>query len=118
MSQNFQFEDALQVVSDRFSEPVPDAKGLRMKFWSSESIGGASRINGMVITRGPLGDYNAWADMGLDDWAWDRVEPCFRKSENAIAHPESKWRSHESEPDPVNKILLGIIINYRPCWDN
>ncbi len=55
MSQNFQFENALQVVSDRFSEPVPNANSLRMKFWSSESIGGASRINGMVMTRGPPG---------------------------------------------------------------
>jgi choline dehydrogenase-like flavoprotein len=97
MSQNFLFGDTLQVVSDRFSEPVPNANNLRMKFWTSESIGGASRINGMVMTRGPPGDYNAWAEMGLEDWAWDRVEPYFRKSENAIAHPNSEWRGHDGK---------------------
>ncbi|KAK7710335.1 hypothetical protein SLS64_005920 [Diaporthe eres] len=74
LSQNFHFGDKLQVVSDRFSEPSPEANGDKFQLWTAESLGGASRINAMVMTRGPPADYNAWAqDMSLDDWAWERA---------------------------------------------
>ncbi|KAF3762951.1 alcohol oxidase [Cryphonectria parasitica EP155] len=95
VSQNFLFGDKFQVVSDHFSEPAPQANGLKMKLWTAEGLGGASRINGMVMTRGAPGDYNAWAqEMGLDDWSWEHVEPFFQKSENAVAHPASSARGH------------------------
>ncbi|KAI7779322.1 choline dehydrogenase [Diaporthe eres] len=96
LSQNFHFGDKLQVVSDRFSEPSPEANGDKFQLWTAEGLGGASRINGMVMTRGPPADYNAWAqDMSLDDWAWERVEPFFRKSENNIGRPGSQARGHD-----------------------
>lgn len=78
LSSNFLFEDQLQVVSDRFSEPSSEVSGGRLKLWTAEGLGGASRINAMVMTRGLSGDYNAWAEeLCLDDWSWDRVEPFF-----------------------------------------
>lgn len=98
MSQNFLFGDKLQVVGDRFSEPSPEANGAKIKLWTAEGLGGASRINGMVMTRGTPADYNAWAqDMSLDDWAWERVEPFFRKSENDIGRPTSEARGHDGK---------------------
>lgn len=98
LSQNFHFGDKLQVVSDRFSEPSPEANGGKFQLWTAEGLGGASRINGMVMTRGPPADYNAWAqDMSLDDWAWERVEPFFRKSENNIGRPHSQARGHDGK---------------------
>ncbi|KAG6354630.1 hypothetical protein INS49_004648 [Diaporthe citri] len=96
LSQNFHFGDKLQVVSDRFPEPSPEANGDKFQLWTAEGLGGASRINGMVMTRGPPADYNSWAqDMSLDDWAWERVEPFFRKSENNIGRPDSQARGHD-----------------------
>jgi choline dehydrogenase-like flavoprotein len=109
MSQNFLFGDALQVVSDRFSEPVANANNLKMKLWTSESLGGASRINGMIFTQGPPADYNSWAEMGLDDWGWDRVEPYFRKSENSIAHPDSTYRKHKGSFHILSSDQLQLI---------
>lgn len=96
LSQNFTFGDKLQVIGDHFSEPSPEANGLKFKLWTAQGLGGASRINGMVMTQGPPAEYNSWAqDMSLDDWAWDRVEPFFRKSENNIGRPQSQTRGHE-----------------------
>lgn len=70
----------------------------RLKLWTAEGLGGASRINAMVMTRGPPGDYNASdQELGLDDWSWDRVEPFSRKSENNIARPRSKARGLDGE---------------------
>lgn len=60
----------------------------------------------MVMTRGTPADYNAWAqDMSLDDWAWERVEPFFRKSENDIGRPTSRARGHDGKP----------FTDYCPC---
>ncbi|KAJ4419197.1 hypothetical protein N0V82_005104 [Gnomoniopsis sp. IMI 355080] len=104
LSQNFLFGDKLQVVSDRFSEPSPEVNGGRLKLWTAEGLGGASRINAMVMTRGPPGDYNAWAqEMSLHEWAWDGVEPFFRKSENNISRPQSEARGHDG-PIKVTQI--------------
>lgn len=98
LSQNFTFGDKLQAISDHFSEPSPEANGLKFKLWTAEGLGGASRINGTVMTRGPPAEYNSWAqDMSLDDWAWDRVEPFFRKSENNIGRPQSQTRGHSGK---------------------
>lgn len=95
LSQNFFFGEKLQVVSDRYSEPSPEANGERLRLLTAEGLGGASRINGMVMTRGTPADYNSWAqELSLDDWAWDRVEPFFRKSENDISHSNSDYRGH------------------------
>lgn len=98
VSQNFHFGDKLQVVSDRFSEPSTETSGGNFKLWTAEGLGGASRINGMVMTRGTPSDYNGWAqNLSLDDWAWDRVEPYFRKSENNIDRPGSETRGHDGK---------------------
>ncbi|KAI0160816.1 hypothetical protein GGR57DRAFT_519722 [Xylariaceae sp. FL1272] len=86
--------DILQVQSDRWSEPVPGANGRRNKLWAVEGIGGASRMNAMLWTRGYPGDYAAWAEMGLEDWSYEKLEPYFRRIENAICHPSSNLRGH------------------------
>lgn len=45
-------------------------------------MGGASRLNAMLWTRGHRGDYEAWKEMGLGEWGWDSVEGYFRGLEN------------------------------------
>ncbi|KAM7187992.1 hypothetical protein V8F20_010727 [Naviculisporaceae sp. PSN 640] len=97
MSQNFWLGDALQ-AKRQFTEPMSKVNNRRNGIWSSEGLGGTSRINGMLMTRGLPGGYNEWAEKyGLTDWSWDRVEPYFRKSENAtLAHgPDAKHRGHD-----------------------
>ncbi|KAK6953887.1 hypothetical protein Daesc_003849 [Daldinia eschscholtzii] len=96
LSQNMFLGDILQVQSNRWSEPLPGANRRRNRLWAVEGIGGATRMNGMLWTRGFPGDYATWSEMGLGDWAYNKVEPYFRKMENAIAHPKSETRGHEA----------------------
>jgi choline dehydrogenase-like flavoprotein len=45
------------------------------------AVGGSSAINGSYFVRGRPADFNGWAALGNDEWAWDRVLPFFIRSE-------------------------------------
>jgi choline dehydrogenase-like flavoprotein len=95
LSQHLNSIDALQIQAKRWSEAVPGAQGRKLQLFGVDGMVGASRINAMIWTRGCPGDYAAWAEMGLDGWSWEKVEPYFQRLENAIAHPDLKARGHQ-----------------------
>ncbi|TFA97836.1 Choline dehydrogenase [Trichoderma ghanense] len=75
-------------------------------FWG-EALGGSTRINAMVLTRCPPSNYNDWSqEFGLKDWAWEKVEPYFVKSENAIGHAKAQYRGLQARYRP--RILEGV----------
>lgn len=82
VSQNMFWTDILQVQSTIWSEPIHGAYGRSNRLWAVNGIGGGSRLNAMLWTRGCPENYTEWSDMGLTDWAWDKVEPYFKKLEN------------------------------------
>lgn len=45
-------------------------------------LGGGSSLMGMVALRGTPADYDGWAQMGAEGWAWQDVLPFFRKLED------------------------------------
>lgn len=79
-------------------------KHRRADLRTAEALGGASRINQMLWTRGAPGMYNAWADvLGHPDWGWDKVEPFFRKIEDAaVSGGSSDRRSYLGRGGPVH----------------
>lgn len=48
------------------------------------SLGGASKINVMLYTRGVPGDYNAWSHAGREGWSYDDMQPYFIRSETDL----------------------------------
>ena len=82
-----------KLADAKFTEPMPKVNNRQNGIWTAEGLGGASRINGMLMTRGLPGGYNERAEKyGLVEWKWDQVEPYFRTSVNAIAHEGASWR--------------------------
>jgi len=129
LSQNYRFP-FLQVVS-RLSEPITsgivgefspgfgfgvrdEKRRRRATLWTAEGLGGATRINGTLLTRGIPAGYDQWRDSdGLTEWGWDSVEPFFKRGENAVSHhPDAKHRGHDGPIEvrkPREASLLGCI---------
>jgi choline dehydrogenase len=64
------------------TEPEPHMGGRRMACPRGKVIGGSSSINGMIYVRGHAHDYDTWAEMGADGWAYADVLPYFRRMEH------------------------------------
>ncbi|MEU6841899.1 GMC family oxidoreductase N-terminal domain-containing protein [Streptomyces sp. NPDC046716] len=54
----------------------------RELYWPrGHTLGGSSSINGMMWVRGHRADYDAWGEAAGEEWAYDAIEPYFRRAE-------------------------------------
>ena len=75
------------------TEPMPVPRG--------KVVGGTSAINGQVILRGVPEDFDSWAGLGNDEWAFVKVLPYLRKLESDM---DIRDDFHGSEgPIPVRR---------------
>ena len=59
--------------------------GRRLAWPRGRVLGGSSCLNGMIWVRGARADYDGWAYLGADGWAWDDVRPVFERIEHRNA---------------------------------
>ncbi|MBN2907564.1 MAG: GMC family oxidoreductase N-terminal domain-containing protein [Rhodobacteraceae bacterium] len=57
--------------------PQPGLNGRRGFQPRGRALGGSSAINAMLYVRGHPRDYDEWAELGAEGWAWDDVRPWF-----------------------------------------
>lgn len=64
-------------------ETVPQAglNGRRGYQPRGKGLGGSSAINAMLYIRGAAWDYDNWARLGCDGWAYEDVLPVFKRAE-------------------------------------
>ena len=65
------------------TEPEPHLGNRRLATPRGKVIGGSSSINGMVYVRGHARDFDTWAEMGADGWAYADVLPYFKRMEHS-----------------------------------
>ena len=58
------------------------AAGRRLAWPRGRVLGGSSSLNAMIWVRGASADYDAWAYLGADGWAWDDVRPVYERIEH------------------------------------
>jgi predicted dehydrogenase (TIGR03970 family) len=69
-------------------------------------IGGGSSINGQAMQRGFPEDFDSWAALGNDEWAYDKVVPYFRKSERDLDIQDNYCHGTDG-PMPVRRRQTG-----------
>ena len=74
------------------SEPEPHLGGRRLVTPRGKVIGGSSSINGMVYVRGHARDFDTWAEMGADGWAYADVLPYFKRMEQSHGGSGPEYR--------------------------
>ncbi|KAJ7449177.1 alcohol oxidase [Mycena latifolia] len=68
------------------SEPIKNALDQVVNIVHTETLGGGSSVNQMLVTRGAPGDFNHWAELGHPSWDYQSLKPYFLKSEKSLSH--------------------------------
>ena len=100
-----------------YSEPMKNCEDRRSLVFRGEVLGGGSRINGMVYTRGSVADYDAWSAMGHPEWSYEKVLPYFVRGETAIDWPQSKHRGQSGAYVVIEEPSKSLVVMLRRPMD-
>lgn len=64
-----------------YTNPQPEMNNRELYWPRGKTLGGSSSINAMIYIRGHPHDYDQWASLGNDGWAYEDVLPYFKRSE-------------------------------------
>ncbi|KAJ7876577.1 alcohol oxidase [Mycena leptocephala] len=67
------------------SAPIKGALGQVVDVVHTETLGGGSSVNQMLATRGAVGDFEYWAELGHPGWDYDSLKPYFIRSEKSLS---------------------------------
>ncbi len=59
-------------------------RGRDIDFPRGRVTGGSSAVNTTIALRGMPEDYDEWADLGNNEWNWDKVLPAFKRLERDL----------------------------------
>ncbi|EIW86015.1 alcohol oxidase [Coniophora puteana RWD-64-598 SS2] len=62
----------------------PGEEGRSIPLVTGRALGGSSRINQMLYTRGLPGEWESWRGKGREGWGWEEVRPYFTKGETVV----------------------------------
>ncbi|KAJ7247867.1 alcohol oxidase [Mycena haematopus] len=68
------------------SAPIKAAEGQVVDIVHAQTLGGGSAVNAMLVTRGAVGDFDYWAELGHPSWDYLSLKPYFIKSEKSLSH--------------------------------
>ena len=72
----------ISVVRHDWGFKADALKGREIEYPRGKVTGGSSAVNASIALRGVPDDYDEWARLGNDEWAWAKVLPYFRRLED------------------------------------
>jgi choline dehydrogenase len=96
------------------SEPEANTKGRRIPVPRGRLLGGSSAINGLAFVRGQAQDFDTWAQMGNQGWAYEDVLPFFRRMESYQGDGDDRFRGRDgplrvTNPEPRDPLYKALI---------
>ncbi|MSP03724.1 MAG: choline dehydrogenase [Acetobacteraceae bacterium] len=96
------------------SEPEASTNGRRLPVPRGKLLGGSSAINGLAFVRGQAQDFDTWAQMGNQGWAYEDVLPFFKRMESYSGGGDDTYRGREgplriTNPEPRDPIFATLI---------
>lgn len=79
---------------------------------NGSGLGGTSRVNAMLYTRGLAAEYNAWSASGRKGWSYEEVLPFFKKSQHSLLpnpSPEAGVDGEKSRDFCQSSCLLILV---------
>ena len=65
--------------------PQEHAAGRRLAWPRGRVLGGSSCLDAMIWVRGAPADFDTWAYLGADGWAWEDIRPVYERMEQRDA---------------------------------
>lgn len=98
---------------DYYTVPQPHAADRRLHLPRGKVLGGSHSLNAMIWVRCAPADYDDWAALGNDGWAWKDVLPVYRAIERfsggSAPHSDSALRGAEGLLDVTDDYALDPI---------
>lgn len=102
---------------DYFTVPQPHAAGRRLHLPRGKVLGGSHALNAMIWVRCAPADYDDWAALGNDGWAWSDVLPVYRAIErfaggaSALHGAEGLLDVTDDYPlDPIQESIVAAAV--------
>ncbi|MDI1287147.1 MAG: GMC family oxidoreductase N-terminal domain-containing protein [Reyranella sp.] len=96
------------------SEPEANTNGRRIPVPRGRMLGGSSALNGMAFVRGQAQDFDTWAQMGNQGWAYEDVLPFFKRMESYEGGGDDRFRGRDgplrvTNPEPREPFFAAVI---------
>ncbi|KFG85744.1 putative choline dehydrogenase [Metarhizium anisopliae] len=99
------------------TEPQGGLGGRRLPWPRGKVLGGTSALNFMTWVRGGREDYDDWAALGNQGWAWNDLLPFFKKSETFHPPTQALREEYIATHEPEAFGTTGPIqISYSPDY--
>ncbi|KDQ11059.1 hypothetical protein BOTBODRAFT_35593 [Botryobasidium botryosum FD-172 SS1] len=85
------------------AQPLQSVGGRVLPMVIGRALGGTSRINSMVYSRGFASEYDRWSKSGRNGWSYDDVLPYFMKSEGRLGCDSEEAAHHGTRGPWHNK---------------
>ncbi|WP_427869228.1 GMC family oxidoreductase [Leucobacter luti] len=94
---------------DYYTTPQDGANGHRLHWPRGRVLGGSHALNAMIWVRCTPQDFDHWASLGNDGWAWADVLPVYKDIENYHGAGDPAWHGADGPLDVTDEYALSPI---------